>query len=388
MHSKILSFSLAYFPSHTGGAEIAIQEITNRITDIEFHLITHRFRPQDPAEEKINNVIVHRIGRGDSYFSKMLFIPHAALRAYQLHRHEKFDAFWAMMSYMLLPIVFLRLVGVRVPYILTLQEGDPYEHMFLRWRIRPILPLLRKGFREAAIIQTISTYLAEWAKRMDYRGAIEIIPNGVDIEHFGKQYSPSILDETKYALDKKMGDVFMITTSRLVYKNGIDTCIRAMPNVPHNVLFIICGAGKEEARLRKFARKLGVEDRVRFVGKIMHADLPQYLQASDIFIRPSRSEGMGNSFVEAMAAGLPIIATQEGGLADLLFDEKRNPDKPITGWAVDKDSPEQIADAVKEIMSRPEKVRAVTATAKQMIIEKYDWNLIAREMREKVFSRI
>ena len=127
---------------------------------------------------------------------------------------------------------------------------------------------------------------------------------------------------------------------------------------------------------------------MRFLGQIGHADLPKYLKASDIFIRASRSEGMGNSFVEAMAAGIPVIATQEGGLSDFLFDEKRNPDQPITGWAVDKDSPPQIAAAIKDIMARPEKVRAVVATAKQMVIEKYDWNLVAKDMREKVFERL
>ena len=89
-----------------------------------------------------------------------------------------------------------------------------------------------------------------------------------------------------------------------------------------------------------------------------------------------------------MAAGIPVIATQEGGLADFLFDEKRNPDKPTTGWAVDKDSPQQIAAAVKEIIARPEKVREVVATAKKMVFEKYDWDIIARDMREKVFARL
>jgi glycosyltransferase involved in cell wall biosynthesis len=113
--------------------------------------------------------------------------------------------------------------------------------------------------------------------------------------------------------------------------------------------------------------------------------MPKYLKASDIFIRASRSEGMGNSFVEAMAAGLPVIATQEGGIADFLFDARRNPGVPSTGFAVDKDSPEQIAKTIEEILAHPEQVKAVTAVAKRMVIEKYDWDLIARDMQEKVF---
>jgi len=75
---KILIFSLAYYPQ-VGGAEVALKEITDRIPDIEFHLLTLRFNAADVAEEKIGNIFVHRIGRGNSsYASKILFIPRAA----------------------------------------------------------------------------------------------------------------------------------------------------------------------------------------------------------------------------------------------------------------------------------------------------------------------
>ena len=123
------------------------------------------------------------------------------------------------------------------------------------------------------------------------------------------------------------------------------------------------------------------------MGQMGHADMPKYLKASDIYVRPSLSEGFGIVFVEAMAAGLPVIATQEGGIADFLFDAKRNPDKPTTGWAVDKNSPEQIAEAVKDILANPEQVSRVKETAKKMAIEKYDWNLIAKQMRS-VFTKM
>ncbi|MHB8660311.1 MAG: glycosyltransferase, partial [Minisyncoccota bacterium] len=63
------------------------------------------------------------------------------------------------------------------------------------------------------------------------------------------------------------------------------------------------------------------------------------------------------------------------------FDAKRNPDKGTTGWAVDKDSPEQIALAVKDILAHPEQVARVKATAKALAFEKYDWNLIAVQMK-------
>lgn len=384
---KILIFSLAYYPQ-VGGAEVAIKEITDRIGDIEFHIVTMRFSPDDLPEEKVGNVFVRRVGNGDGYISKVLFAPRAALLARRLHATEQFDALWAMMSYMLFPVSLARMLGIRLPYILTLQEGDTHSHMFERLRILPFLPLLNMGFRKATVVQAISNYLGVWARKHGFRGPLEVIPNGVGIKHFSQEYPPAVLNEIKDTLGKKMGDVFLITTSRLVHKNAVDDAIRALPLLPANVHFIVLGIGPDESMLKKLSAKLGVAERVRFIGQIGHEELPKYLKAADIFVRPSRSEGMGNSFIEAMAAGLPVIATQEGGIADFLFDEKRNPGQPITGFAVDKNSPWQIAAAVEEVMFHSEKMRAVVATAKQMVIDKYDWDLIAKVMREKVFSKV
>ena len=151
---KILIFSLAYYPNFVSGAEAAIKEVTDRIepSDIEFHMVTLLFDKKAPRFERLGNVHVHRVGFGGTYLSKILFIPLAAWRARTLRRKHRFDALWAMMTYMLLPIVFSRLLGVRTPHILTLQDGDPYEKVFGRWFILPILPL-NYGFRTASMVQ-------------------------------------------------------------------------------------------------------------------------------------------------------------------------------------------------------------------------------------------
>lgn len=382
---KILIFSLAYFP-HVGGAEVALKEITDRIApeDMEFHMVTLRFSHVEPKEERFGNIIVHRVGWGDSYLSKICFVPCAAFAARRLHRTHHFDALWVMMSYMLFPVV---LSGLRLPYVLTLQEGDPFEHVFKRWFIRPFAILLFWGFKRAAQVQAISNYLLAWAKRMGFRGEGIVIPNGVDMARFTQAHMPEEIDGAQAKIGKRAGDVFLVTTSRLVHKNAVDTVIRALVLLPEHVRFAVYGIGSDEQKLRSLARELGVEKRTHFFGQISHADLPLALAACDIFIRPSRSEGMGNSFIEAMAAGLPVIATQEGGIADFLFDAKRNPDKETTGWVVDKDAPEQIAGAVQDILAHPEQVARAKVTAKKMIFEKYNWDLIATQMKA-LFDRL
>jgi glycosyltransferase involved in cell wall biosynthesis len=370
---RILIFSLAYYPQ-VGGAEIAIKEITDRISDIEFHLVTMRFSNVDAKEEKIGNIIVHRIGSHRSYLSKIFFVFRAAGFAKRLHVQQKFDAAWAMMSYMLVPVALLRLGGTKLPYVLTLQEGDTYKHMFGRLRVWPLLPFISYGFRHATVVQTISTHLSAWARKRGYHGPLEVIPNGVDVQKFTGDKLPH----------QRM---VLITASRLVPKNGLDVVVRALKDLP-NLQFKIFGTGPEENKLRSLAHKVGVENRVDFEGYVDHRQLPNVLRAADIFIRPSRSEGMGNSFIEAMAAGLPVIATQEGGIADFLFDAKRNPGKPTTGWAVDKDNPHQIVQAVHEILSNPEQANKVIEQARGLVNRSYDWDLIATQMQEKVFNRL
>ena len=396
---KVLIFSLAYFPKHVGGAEVSIKEITDRIPDIEFHVLTNRFDSTLLKEEKIGNVIVHRIGittanptmadlkKWPLALNKPLYQFLAAWHAARLHRKYHFDATWAMMAHSTgVPAALFKMTHKNVPYILNLQEGDPIS--YIERKMCPLWPLFTRAFTKADIIQVLSTYLAGWARNRGYKGPIEIVPNAVNVAHFSQSYTDSVINEMKDSLGKKLGDVFLITTSRLVQKNAVDDVISALPLVPENVHFIILGTGPDEVMLRALAEKLKVTDRVQFVGQVGHTDMPKYLKASDIFIRASRSEGFGASFAEAMAAELPVIATQEGGIADFLFDEKRNPDKPITGFAVDKDNPEQIAGAVKEIMNQREKVRAVVATAKAMVIEKYDWDIIAKAMKENVLAKV
>jgi phosphatidylinositol alpha-1,6-mannosyltransferase len=186
----------------------------------------------------------------------------------------------------------------------------------------------------------------------------------------------------------KEGCKYLVTASRLVEKNALDDVIKALPLLDAHINFIIVGGGPLEPELKKLVHELKVSERVIFIGQIERSEVPKYRKIADIFVRPSRSEGLGNAMISAMAAHLPVIATQEGGIAEFLFDEKRNPDKIATGWAVDKNSPEQIAEAVKEILANPEKVKKITDNAYNLVSEKYRWEKIAKDMREKVFGRV
>lgn len=398
---RILIFSNSYYPKHVGGAEVAIKEITDRITkdEIVFHMVTNRFDASLPKVEQVGNVLVHRIGfaiRGADtarthhplfYLQKILFVPQAAMKAYTLNKQHAYDGFWAMMAYMSLPITLLRLFSVKKPYVLTLQEGDPEAHVFGRWYIRPFMPLLALGFKNAAVIQTISNFLSVWPKQFGYSGTVLVVPNGVELERFANVAEEDIV-KTKHELGKQEGETWLIHTGRYVTKNGLDSVVSALADLPKSVKLLLVGEGPLQEELRTQALRFGVRDRVVFKKFVDATELPRYLKACDIFIRPSRSEGQGISFIEAMAAGIPVVATQVGGIADFLSDRERNLGRPATGFAVDPDAPEQIALKVAHILNTRDEVRDTVLHAKEMVKTHYSWDLIARDMQEKVFSHV
>lgn len=391
---RILIFSLNYYPRFIGGAEVAIKEITDRISreDIEFHMVTLRFDTTLPSVEQIGNVLVHRIGfatphatiadlrRFPLHLNKYWYQIAAYSEASRLHRRYHYDGIWAMMAHSCgIPAGLFSASYQEVRYLLTLQEGDPPEA--IERMMRPVAPLFKQAFTRADALQAISTFLLAWGKRMGFSGEGVVIPNAVDTNRFSHPYSEEERRDMKRTLGKQEGDVYLVTTSRLVHKNAVDDVIAALPLLPEHVSFLVYGIGPDEDKLKVLAKNLGVEKRVRFMGEITHEAMPLMLSVCDIFIRPSRSEGMGNSFVEAMAAGLPVIATQEGGISDFLFDAVRNPDMPTTGWAVTVNAPEQIRDAVEKILAHPEETKAVVETARKLVEEKYRWDLIAEQIR-------
>lgn len=389
---KILIFSMSYYPRFVGGAEVAIKEITDRIKDVEFHMVTLQFDSNLPKEEKIGNVMVHRIGFAKNnpspedlkkfplHFNKHLYQLAAYFAAKKLHKKYKFDATWAMMAHSTgIPAGMFKKDTPEVPYILTLQEGDPTEH--IERLMKKVWRLFVQGFTSADYLQAISTFLMNWGKRMGFKGEAVLIPNAVNMKHFTVPVSAEAIQAVQAKVGKKEGEVWLITTSRLVHKNAVDDVIRSLALLPENIHFLVLGTGPDKEMLEGIAEELGVTRRVHFYGFVDHSEIPAFYKACDIFIRPSRSEGMGNSFVEAMAADLPVIATQEGGIADFLFDAKRNPDVDPTGWAVDADAPDQIAVAVQDILKDESVTQKVVETAKAMVIQKYDWEVVAKDMQ-------
>lgn len=397
---KILIFSLAYYPNQTSGAEAAIKEITDRLdqTEFEFHMVTLRYNSELSKTEKIGNILVHRIGlskKNPSFedlgkmpldLNKPLYQLLAPITASQLHKKYKYNAVWAMMAHSAgVPAVIFKMTHHKVKYFLTLQEGDPIE--YIEKTMRPLWPLFTRAFTKADKVQAISTFLADWAKKRNVpTNKIELIHNGANPRDLTESASENEIAELKQKLGKKPEDIYLVNTARLVHQKANDDTIRALALLPANIKFLIVGDGPDEQMLKDLTKELNLENRVIFTGRVDRSEITKYRKASDIFVCPSRSEGLGNAFLSAMASRLPVIATQEGGLAEFIFDAQKNLNKEATAWAVDKDSPEQIVSAVKDILAHPDKVKKITDTARIMVETKYNWDMIAKDMRDKIFN--
>jgi glycosyltransferase involved in cell wall biosynthesis len=258
----------------------------------------------------------------------------------------------------------------KVPLVLSLQEGDSESYLKFKWG--GLIGLSwRLALQRTEHLVVISTYLLQRARRLGYRGPASVIPNGVNVGKF-RNDEPKVFNPDK---------ILLITTSRLVPKNGAGDVIAALSLLPQSVHFKILGVGPLETQLKTQVQKLGLVERVIFGGFVDQTELPEHLHAADIFIRPSLSEGMGNSFIEAMAAGLPVIATPVGGIPDFLQDG-------VTGVFCEPKHPESVARAVERVIGDESLRQGLIRNAFEMVQEKYDWALIAEDMKNKVFLNV
>ncbi|PIT92532.1 MAG: hypothetical protein COU08_01800 [Candidatus Harrisonbacteria bacterium CG10_big_fil_rev_8_21_14_0_10_42_17] len=362
---NIAVFSLAYQPFE-GGAEIALREIASRIKDIHFTIFTHRFSKTWEQKEERDNITIVRLGRGsdqDWYKQrgeKRLYIKRAWQEAEKHHRHNPFDVIWASMAaYAGGAALLFKKRYPDIPLILTLQEGDTEKHILER--VGFLLPVWKKIFTAADHIQVISTYLKTFAKRHGAQGQISIIPNGVS----------DVRERTKHGDGKTI-----ITTSRLVPKNGVDTLIKAFAFLNYqlpttNYKLIIVGGGPEEERLKKLAKEENVSERVVFKGQMPSEKIGAELEQADIFVRLSRSEGLGSSFLEAMAKGLPVIGTRVGGIPDFLIDNE-------TGLFAEIDNPEDCAAKIEKLIRSKELQERLGEKGRSLVKEKYTWEIVSK----------
>jgi glycosyltransferase involved in cell wall biosynthesis len=179
-----------------------------------------------------------------------------------------------------------------------------YQRFFLPPTLRHV---------NAVIVHTRSYGITSAALRGQ---ELTVIPSVVDLDRFRPGLDPGSLRNT-LRLDGKRVLVF---TGRLVPHKGVNVLLEALKLLPSDVVLLVIGAGPRLSSLRALARRLDVEDRVRFCSAVTDEELPQYMALGEVFVFPSqnRLEGFGLAVAEAMALGLPAIVADMPGVREVI----------------------------------------------------------------------
>jgi len=368
---KVLIFSTACLPL-IGGAEIAVNEITKRLPNWQFDLITAKIQKGLKQKEKINNINIYRVGFGFN-FDKYLLPFLGLIKAKKLEKKNNYNLTWSIMA------SFGGFLGLRFkkkypnkPWLLTLQEGDDPKYILKRVGIFKYW--FKQIFEKADYFQAISSFLYNWAIKNGSKVG-EIIPNGVDLEIF----------KPKEKINNK-SEKIILTVSRLVKKNGVDDLIKAGQYLDFPFKIIIIGIGPDEEKLKKLAKDLKIQDKVMFQGQVKYNELPKYYTLADVFVRPSLSEGLGNVFLEAMACELLVIGTEIGGIPDFLKDPSTSSGQ-ATGLFCKTNNPQNIAEKIKEILRDDNLRKYLAKNGLELVREKYSWDKIASQM-ENIYLKL
>jgi glycosyltransferase involved in cell wall biosynthesis len=200
---------------------------------------------------------------------------------------------------------------------------------------------------------------------------VGIDPAKVRVHYTGidsARFCPGDKQAARAALGLGDGPI-IATVGALIPRKGQALVIEALPALP-SVTYVLAGSGESEGDYRALAARLGVADRVRLLGPVANADLPQLYRAADVVVMPSVSEGLANAWVEALACGTPIIISDAGGAAELVTS-------PHAGAIVER-TPAAIAAAVQAILATPRDGGAVAAT----LAGRFDWDRNGRELAE------
>ncbi len=261
--------------------------------------------------------------------------------------------------------------AVGVPYLLY-AHGEEIQMRLTSRKLTWLIPVVYQGAK-AIIANSYHTRqllvdIGVCSER------IHVIHPGVDAAAFHADASTSLTIRQRHNLGNS---VVLLTVGRLQRRKGHDMVIRALPLIKQfvlNVFYLIVGTGEEEKYLRDLAATLGVEENVVFVGSIRDDERAAYYAACDVFVMPNRQidadiEGFGIVFLEAGAAGKPVIGGLSGGTGEAIQDG-------ITGLRVDGEKIEAIAQAVVELSTNIKRARAMGERGRQLVESAFSWDSI------------
>ena len=222
--------------------------------------------------------------------------------------------------------------------------------------------------RRADMVRCVSRSIARNAVASGVRSnRVTYLPPRVDLSLFDPSSAARLRPSVRKSLgvqDRKV----LLFIGTLVRRKGVDQLIRATPRIASkhpDVSVLIVGAGPILSDLRGLADRLGVSDRVTFLGSTTHREVPRLFAAADLFVLPSRNEGVPRVILEAMASGLPVVATNVGGVSEAIDDGK-------TGFLIPPDDTHALTTRISSLLDDPHLVGRVGSAARRNIATEYE----------------
>ena len=245
----------------------------------------------------------------------------------------------------LIPLAFLAKLIVRVPILLFIYGIDVWQTT----KSCLISYLIRNIEAFVSISNVTKHKFLMWAKLSGKHGFI--LPNAINLDLFKQGEKPKLLLD-QYGLRDK---TILMTLGRLSaeerYK-GIDEILELLSVLSEeieNVVYLVVGDGSDCRRLKDKAKALGISELVVFTGHISEAEKADHYRLADVYVMPSRGEGFGFVFLEAMACGIPVVASKVDGSREAVRNGK-------LGILVNPDNPKEIKAGILEALKRPKGV--------------------------------
>lgn len=274
---------------------------------------------------------------------------------------------------------FLAARACGVPYLVT--EHDPFRLNPLKRGLKKILANRPKAI--IAISKENEAFL-----RQEYRGKlIAHVANGIDTEGWKSNMEKLTVADRANTRREIFGarehNFVILNVAALHERKGQDILLKAFKLLKEKMEYgscrlILVGEGEHRQKFQTLTKELELMDSVKFLGQ--RSDIARLLKASDLFVLPSRREGFGLVLLEAAMAKLPIIATNVGGVPDIIENEKE-------GVLVPPQNPEMLAQAMMELTGEPEKRLALSSSLHEKVMNFFDAKLMAKRT-EAVYDRI
>jgi glycosyltransferase involved in cell wall biosynthesis len=284
---------------------------------------------------------------------------------WKLIRREKIDVietFTHDSNMLALPIAWLARVPVRIATHHGVIEGFP------RWRERLHAWMVNHNIAHKLVTVSERTYqiaLLEGVKAE----RISVIQNGIQPMPFEGEHRLDVRKDAGIGAD----DPFLLSVGRLVHVKAHEVLVSAMPAVLKefpNAKSGICGDGVLRGDLEAQIKFLGLEGAVKLFGA--QGNVAKFLSSADVFILPSRSEGLPIALLEAMSAGLPVVATKLEGVGEVVLDG-------VHGLFAPVDDPEALAEVILKLLRDPELRDRMGAAAKQRVNECYSLDRMGKQ---------